>query len=88
MIELFDPGDVVDVNDGSITINGYGVFEDAVYPTTAEGAKITFPYTVPEDTVFVLNDYRGDSEDSRVYGGILLKDLRGKVIMVLRRRGI
>ena len=81
-------GDVVDVNDGSITINGYGVFEDAVYPTTAEGAKITFPYTVPEDTVFVLNDYRGDPEDSRVYGGILLKDLRGKVIMVLRRRGI
>ena len=81
-------GDVVDVNEGSITINGYGVFEDAVYPTTAEGAKIAFPYTVPQDTVFVLNDYRDDPTDSRVYGGIPLESLRGKVIMVLRRRGI
>ena len=81
-------GDVVDVNEGAITVNGYGVFEDAVYPTTAEGAKIAFPYTVPQDTVFVLNDYRDDPTDSRAYGGIPLDSLRGKVIMVLRRRGI
>ena len=81
-------GDVVDINDGSITVNGYGVFEDAVYPTTAEGAKITFPYKVPEEAVFVLNDYRNDPTDSRAYGAIPLSETKGKVILVLRRRGI
>ena len=81
-------GDVVDINDGSITVNGYGVFEDAVYPTTAEGAKITFPYKVPEEAVFVLNDYRSDPTDSRAYGAIPLSETKGKVILVLRRRGI
>ena len=81
-------GDVVDIIDGSITINGYGVFEEAVYPTTAEGATISFPYTVPKDTVFVLNDYRSDTKDSRCYGGIPLKDTRGKIILLLRKRGI
>lgn len=81
-------GDVVDINEDSITVNGYGVYEDAVYPTTAEGAKIAFPYTVPEDSVFVLNDYRSDPTDSRVYGAIPLSETKGKVILVLRRRGI
>ena len=81
-------GDVVDITDGSITVNGYGVFEDAVYPTTAEGAKITFPYKVPEEAVFVLNDYRSDPTDSRAYGAIPLSETKGKVILVLRRRGI
>ena len=80
-------GDVIDINEEKITVNGYGVFEDAVYPTTAEGATITFPYTVPTDTVFVLNDYRDDPNDSRCYGAIPIKDTKGKIIMLLRRRG-
>jgi len=81
------PGDVVDISEESLTVNGYGVYENAVYPTTAEGATIEFPYTVPEDTVFVLNDYRSDPTDSRMYGGIPLKDTKGKVFLLLRRRG-
>ena len=81
------PGDVVDIAEDNLTVNGYGVYENAVYPTTAEGATIDFPYTVPEDTVFVLNDYRPDPEDSRKYGGISLKDTKGKIILMIRRRG-
>ena len=49
---------------------------------------MTFPYTVPEGTVFVLNDYRDDIQDSRVYGSIPMKQTRGKIVLVLRRRGI
>ena len=63
-------GDNVDISDNTITVNGYGVFENAVYPTTAEGATINFPYTVSDGTVFVLNDYRDDVTDSRIYGSI------------------
>ena len=83
-----EAGDVVDLNEDGLTVNGYGTFEDTVYPTTAEGATLTFPYTVPEDTVFVLNDYRPDAHDSRIYGGIPLKDTKGKIIFLLRKRGV
>ena len=82
------PGDKVDISENTITVNGVGVFEDTVYPTTAEGSSITYPYIVSADTVFVLNDYRDDITDSRTYGGIQLSDTKGKVVLVLRRRGI
>ncbi len=82
------PGDKVDINEEAVIVNGYGVYEDTVYPTTREGSSIDYPYTVPADTVFVLNDYRSDPSDSRIYGGIPLSETKGKVIMLLRRRGI
>ena len=81
-------GDVVGVYDDYVSVNGYRVYEDTVYPTTAENAKITFPYTIPDNCVFVLNDFRSDITDSRSYGGIPLDDVKGKVVFVLRRRGI
>ena len=81
-------GDKVDINEDAITINGYGVFEDAVYPTTGEGALIDFPYIVPSGSVFILNDYRSDATDSRSYGAVRYSDIKGKIIFIMRRRGI
>ncbi|MBR5974865.1 MAG: signal peptidase I [Clostridiales bacterium] len=81
-------GDVVEITDSYLTVNGYGVLEDVVYPTTADGAVISFPYIVPEGSVFVLNDFRSDVGDSRTYGAIPLSDVEGEVVLVLRRRGI
>ena len=83
-----ESGDIVAVGEEGLTVNGYGIFDDTVYPTTAEGATITFPYMVPEDTVFVMNDYRSDVNDSRVYGAIPMKDTKGRIILLLRKRGI
>ena len=82
------PGDVVNISENNLAVNGYGVYDNAVYPTTTEGSSITYPYTVMTGTVFVLNDYRDDITDSRTYGSISLSETKGKVIMILRRRGI
>lgn len=41
------------------------------YPVTADGSAVSFPYRVPKDCVFVLNDYRPNLSDSRTYGGIV-----------------
>lgn len=81
-------GDIVEIKDDYITVNGYGIFEDAVYPTSSDGSLITYPYTVPEGCVFVLNDFRSDISDSRTYGGIPIDDTQGKIIFLMRRRGI
>ena len=81
-------GDVIDITDSYVTVNGYGVTEDVVYPTSSDGAAIEFPYTVPADSIFVMNDFRNDMNDSRSFGGVALTDVEGKVIFLLRRRGI
>ena len=81
-------GSTVDIRNDYITVDGYGLFEDVLYPTAAEGAQTAFPYTVSENCVFVLNDYRSDLSDSRSFGGIPLSDVQGRVVFIMRRRGI
>lgn len=81
-------GDTVEIKNGQVLVNGIGLYEDTVYSTSSEGSKIDYPYNVPKDTVFVLNDLRSDTSDSRTLGGIPLSDCKGKVIFVMRRRGI
>ena len=45
-------------------------------------------YTVPEGCLFLLNDCRTQGEDSRHFGGVPEKNVAGKVITLLRRRGL
>ena len=73
---------------GYYKINGSIPSEDQFYSTEAiSSSGITFPYIVPADSVFILSDYRIQSEDSRVFGAIPIKDLVGEVVLVFRRRG-
>ena len=77
----------VDVSDkGEVSINGGKITENVFYAT--EPGSLTYPYTVPDDSYFVLNDNRQDTDDSRERGAIAKKDIVGKVVFVIRRRGI
>ena len=44
--------------------------------------------SVPEGSVYVLGDYRTNTQDSRDFGAIPIKSVQGKVITILRRRGL
>lgn len=81
-------GDEVDINDSYVMVNGLGIAEDVVYPTSSDGAKTAFPYKVPEKSFFVLNDFRSDTDDSRAFGAVSDKECEGKIFLILRRRGI
>lgn len=74
---------------GELLVNGCVSSEEIFYATTeAEGSNITYPYTVPENSVFILNDYRSaDFNDSRIYGAISVDELEGKAFFIFRRRG-
>lgn len=80
--------DKVSIFNDFISVNDYGISENAVYPTSPEGSAISYPYQVPENCVFVLNDFRSDLSDSRTYGGIPLEDVEGAVVFTMRLRGI
>ena len=80
--------DVVTLDDGgSLLVNGTTQSGEILYPTYAKEG-LTYPYTVPEEHVFVLGDYRTQTEDSRDFGPIPMENVKGKVITILRRRGL
>jgi len=82
-------GDVVDITEEGLLVNGALQQEPEIYQQTqrwADGAD--FPLTVGESQVFVLGDARENAVDSRVYGAVEIKDTLGKVITLLRRRNI
>jgi signal peptidase I len=82
-------GDTVDLStDGQLLVNGNVQQEEVFYATEPMNGDVTYPYTVEADSYFVLCDLRTASVDSRSFGAIPQTDLDGKVITLLRRRGI
>jgi signal peptidase I len=82
-------GDVVDLTeDGSLVVNGSVQEEEIFYITEPAPGAIIYPYTVPEDSYFILCDYRTIGVDSRYFGAVSRSDLIGKVFSVLRSRGV
>ncbi len=82
-------GSVVDIaKNGGITVNGNTPTEEVFYPTyPADGSDIKYPYTVPQGKVFILNDFREDTNDSRSFGAVDAGDLQGTLLLTMRRRG-
>lgn len=78
-------GDEISIDEnGSFFRNGV-VSEIEVYEDTyGRENGITYPYTVPEGSVFLLGDHRSVSFDSRSCGALPLKSLKGKVISLFR----
>ena len=80
--------DVVAMNDnGILLVNGTTQGGEILYPTyPKEGLE--YPYQVPGGHIFILGDYRTQARDSRDFGAVPLKDIEGKVITIIRRRGL
>jgi len=82
-------GDMVDITENGLVINGALQQEPGIYQITERYAEgVDFPLTVPEGQVFVLGDNRAGATDSRIYGCVRVKDTLGKVMTVIRRRSV
>ena len=80
--------DLIALDDsGTLIVNGSAQSGEILYPTYAKDT-LEYPYTVPADSVFILGDYRTQSEDSRDFGPVPLTDVKAKVITLLRRRSL
>lgn len=81
-------GDVVTIDDsGILLVNGTEQSGEILYPTYAKQG-LTYPYRVPPGTVFLLGDHRTAARDSREFGAVPTEHIKGKVITILRRRGL
>ena len=72
---------------GQLLVNAAIQSGEIMYPSYPRDT-LEYPYEVPEGHVFILGDYRTQAKDSRDFGAIPKKEIEGKVITILRRRGL
>ena len=77
------PGDVIVMDDaGNVYVNGQLIDEPYLKEKQLGECDIEFPFTVPEQSLFVLGDNRSTSVDSRnsLIGCISIDEIVGKIV--------
>jgi signal peptidase I len=74
------PGDTVAFVHGLLVRNGHPVREPYARPCTdAPLCELPRPVKLPADTWFLAGDFRGESDDSRIWGPVPTKAILGRV---------
>ncbi len=82
-------GDVIESKNKIIYVNGQPVQEPYIQhtdsstrPAGIESRDNFGPYIVPKDKYFMMGDNRDQSYDSRYWGYVDMKDIRGKALII------
>ena len=74
-------GQTVDIRSGKVYVDGQELDEPYAAGLSYElaqqapGVSVSFPYTVPDDSVWVMGDNRENSADSRYFGAVPTENL-------------
>lgn len=71
-------GDIVEIAEGQVLINGSRVNDDYV-PDAFRSHDNWGPTRIPRGYYFVLGDHRNQSADSRHFGMVAKRDIRGRI---------
>jgi len=82
-------GQTVDLVGGVVYVDGEPLDEPYTLgkasdplPYSLSGSEISYPYTVPEGSVWVMGDNRTNSLDSRYFGTIRVDDITSKAVFI------
>lgn len=75
------PGDRVEVERGTVVVNGQALVEDYVPPEYRDNSEMPLR-TIPSDEYFVLGDHRSSSNDSRSWGMVPQRYIYGKAVFI------
>lgn len=75
-------GQEVDLRDGVVYIDGVALDEPYTHsqPSLPESPAIAYPFTVPEDSVWMMGDNRTNSGDSREFGPVRVDQVLGRAM--------
>lgn len=75
-------GDTIDIKDGKVYMNDELLDEPYIQGETLhqEGA-VRYPLTLEEDQIFVMGDNRDTSMDSRTFGVVGRRQIKGKILL-------
>lgn len=75
-------GDTIDLKDGQVYLNEKPLDESyAVGETVPQQGTVHYPMTLEKGQVFVMGDNREDSMDSRTFGVIGTRQIKGKLLL-------
>lgn len=81
-------GDTIEIRNKKVYVNGkleqsdFAIHLDPYSHYSEKNRDNLGPITVPENSIFVMGDNRDYSYDSRFWGFVDLKDLKGKAFMI------
>lgn len=79
-------GDVVDIRKNDVYVNGYPEkFPAEKGSTQREEGTVVYPYTVGAGNYFIIGDNREVSVDSRYFGEVTRREIKGKIILSIFR---
>lgn len=83
-------GDTVEVtDDGRLIVNGNSLIESNIFsPTTPYVGFTEYPLTLHAGECFVMADHRNGGADSRFFGPVLVEEIQGTVITIMRRNNL
>lgn len=83
------PGDVIEIRNKKVYVNkkpleqDYAIYTDLhIIPKAMQPRDNFGPVTVPENSLFVMGDNRDHSYDSRFWGFVDLKNVKGKAFII------
>lgn len=89
------PGDTIEIRDRRLFVNQQAIDETAYVPPRELGPVVKRvrprdefgPITVPPDQYFCLGDNRDNSDDSRYWGTVPRRFIKGRAVLVYWSRG-
>jgi len=73
------PGETLEIKNSTVYINGKPIAESYL-PAKIEMEPFG-PYKIPKDAIFVMGDNRQHSADSRYFGAVPLKNIKGRAVL-------